>query len=140
VLAAALAGELLSTPGRRRAACLLAAPLVTACFLLTAAFPNRVVTVAALVVWGAAATGFSIVAMSLRQTTVPDLLLGRVTSIHRFLCWGALPLGAVTAGLVADHGGPRGVMLTAGLVVACGSVLAAPGLLRVPGQEFAIPG
>jgi hypothetical protein len=34
----------------------------------------------------------NVVAVSLRQLVTPEVMLGRVTSIHRFLCWGALPL------------------------------------------------
>jgi MFS family permease len=137
ILAAASAGELLSTAGRRRAACLLTAPVVAVCFIATAAFPVLPVAVVALVVWGAAATTFSIVAVSLRQSVVPDRLLGRVTSIHRFLCWGALPLGALAAGLIADYAGLRAVLLAGGLVIAAGLAVAGPSLARVPTQEFA---
>ncbi|RKN08710.1 MFS transporter [Streptomyces radicis] len=53
------------------------------------------------------ATGFGVVlwnvtTVSLRQTIIPDHLLGRVNSVYRLLGWGAMPLGILAlGGLVA---------------------------------------
>jgi MFS family permease len=52
-------------------------------------------------------------ATSLRQTIVPDQLLGRVNAANHFLSLGMLPLGAVTAGLLADNIGARATLLLA---------------------------
>lgn len=43
----------------------------------------------------------NVVAASLRQTSVPSELLGRVTSAYRMIGLGAIPLGALTGGLAA---------------------------------------
>jgi hypothetical protein len=50
---------------------------------------------------------------SLRQTVVPDQLLGRANAANHFLSLGMLPLGAITAGLLADNIGARATLLLA---------------------------
>ncbi|NUT93069.1 MAG: MFS transporter [Saccharothrix sp.] len=57
-------------------------------------------------------TGFTVmvrnvVHVSLRQTATPDRLLGRVGGAHRLVTYGAIPLGALAGGLVADAFGLR---------------------------------
>lgn len=42
-----------------------------------------------------------------RQATTPEHLLGRVNASFRFLAWGALPLGALLGGLLAQDIGVR---------------------------------
>jgi MFS family permease len=66
---------------------------------------------------------------TLRQTTVPDHLRGRVNASYRLISWGALPVGAVLGGLLADHLGAHTAMLigaagiaTATLWVACSPI------------------
>ena len=44
----------------------------------------------------------NVVVAGLRQTAIPDHLLGRVTSVYRLFGLGALPLGGVFGGVVAD--------------------------------------
>jgi hypothetical protein len=132
VLGAALGGELLSTAARRRVVLLATGPVITACFWAIAAFPTPGVTAAALVVWGGLATMFSIVTLSWRQSVAPEHVLGRLTSIHRFLCWGALPVGAWTAGVVADSAGLGAVPAACALVVGLGTVTLLPAMARVP--------
>ncbi|KUL21346.1 MFS transporter [Streptomyces regalis] len=60
------------------------------------------------------ATGFStgvvvlsIVTRTHRQTVTPAELLPRVMATVRFVSWGAVPVGALTAGLLATAAGPR---------------------------------
>ena len=48
---------------------------------------------------------------SLRQALTPDHLQGRVTASHRFLVYGAYPIGALLGGVVASHLGLRGTIL-----------------------------
>jgi MFS family permease len=43
---------------------------------------------------------WNIITVSLRQTIIPDHLLGRVNSVYRFFGWGMMPIGAATGGLV----------------------------------------
>jgi MFS family permease len=52
---------------------------------------------------------WNVITVSLRQSIIPDHLLGRVNSVYRFFAWGSIPIGALLGGLittVAD--GPLG--------------------------------
>jgi len=44
-------------------------------------------------------TVWNVVTVSLRQTIIPDRLLGRVNSVYRFFAWGMIPVGAALGGL-----------------------------------------
>ncbi|MUN37331.1 MFS transporter [Actinomadura litoris] len=50
---------------------------------------------------------WNVTVRTLRQRLTPDELLGRVGGASRTLGWGAVPLGAALAGLVAETTGPR---------------------------------
>jgi len=39
-------------------------------------------------------TLWNVITVSLRQTIIPDHLLGRVNSVYRFFAWGMMPIGA----------------------------------------------
>ena len=43
---------------------------------------------------------WNVITVSLRQTLIPDRLLGRVNSVYRFLGWGIMPIGSVLGGVV----------------------------------------
>ncbi len=43
---------------------------------------------------------WNVVAVPLRQRMVPPELLGRVNSVYRFISWGVIPLGAISAGVM----------------------------------------
>ena len=43
---------------------------------------------------------WNVITVSLRQTIIPDRLLGRVNSVYRFFGWGMMPLGAAAGGAV----------------------------------------
>lgn len=45
-------------------------------------------------------TLWSVVTLSLRQAVIPPALLGRVNSAHRFVGWGAIPVGAAIGGAI----------------------------------------
>ena len=64
---------------------------------------------------------YSINATSLRQAITPDHLLGRVSSADHLLFWGALPLGALAGGAIAQTIGIRQTMLigTLGYALSC---------------------
>ena len=47
----------------------------------------------AIIVW-------NVITVSLRQTIIPEHLLGRVNSVYRFFGWGMMPIGAGLAGLI----------------------------------------
>ncbi len=44
----------------------------------------------------------NVILISLRQTIIPDHLLGRVTSAYRLFALGALPIGALFGGSLAQ--------------------------------------
>lgn len=43
---------------------------------------------------------WNVITVSLRQTLIPDRLLGRVNSVYRFLGWGMMPVGAALGGAI----------------------------------------
>ncbi len=43
---------------------------------------------------------WNVITVSLRQTVIPDRLLGRVNSVYRFFGWGMMPVGALLGGVV----------------------------------------
>lgn len=43
---------------------------------------------------------WNVITVSLRQTIIPDDLLGRVNSVYRFMAWGMMPVGLLVGGLV----------------------------------------
>ncbi|WP_229795638.1 MFS transporter [Saccharothrix coeruleofusca] len=59
---------------------------------------------------------WNVVALSLRQRTTPDRLLGRVTSGSRLLLWGSLPLGAAAGGVLGQAFGLRAVFAASALL------------------------
>lgn len=54
----------------------------------------------------------SITTRTYRQTQSPPELLSRVMATVRFVSWGAMPLGALTAGLLATHLGAHTALWT----------------------------
>ncbi|MEO1062368.1 MAG: MFS transporter [Actinomycetota bacterium] len=78
-----------------------------------------------------AASGFfavmwNVVTVSLRQTIIPDELLGRVNSVYRFLGWGGMPIGALIGGVLADAYGLRAPFYVGGAFLVVASIIAAP--------------
>jgi MFS family permease len=57
----------------------------------------------------------SVVALSLRQTAVPDELRGRVGNLFRTCVWGAIPIGAIAGGAVAEVVGLRATFIIPGV-------------------------
>ena len=41
---------------------------------------------------------WNVITVSLRQTIIPDHLLGRVNSVYRFFAWGMMPIGSIIGG------------------------------------------
>lgn len=60
------------------------------------------------VVWVMFAVGtftavlWNVITVSLRQTIIPDHLLGRVNSVYRFFGWGMMPIGLLLGGLLVS--------------------------------------
>ena len=77
---------------------------------------------------------WNVITVSLRQTVIPDELLGRVNSVYRFFAWGMIPIGAFAAGAlvsVAEGFTTRDMALRLPWLVA--------GLLHLPLFLFARP-
>ena len=64
---------------------------------------------------------FSVVARVYRQVESPPELLGRVTSVIRFVSWGVAPIGAFIGGVLGQAMGNR-----AALWVVCAALVTAP--------------
>lgn len=97
---------------------------------------------------GAGSSLWVITAATIRQQLTPSWLLGRVYSTSRVISWGAVPIGAALAGLLASSWGLRGAfgILSA---VACTALVAfailrgrftsvdGPDPIRIPDQSAA---
>ena len=73
-------------------------------------------TAATAVVW-------NVITVSLRQSLIPDGLLGRVNSVYRFLGWGMMPIGSILGGLIVAWLDPvvgRELALRAPFLIAAG--------------------
>lgn len=81
--------------------------------------------------FGFATMTWSVLTASVRQTVVPDQLLGRISSVHRFLSWGSLPLGSLLGGLLAASFGLRVPFVAGGLAVVLVALVTVRTLLSV---------
>lgn len=77
---------------------------------------------------GAGAALYDILAQSLRQSTVPDRLLGRVIATSRLVSLGAVPLGGLLGGLLAQQLGLQSPFLLGGAVLALTAIVASRAL------------
>jgi predicted MFS family arabinose efflux permease len=113
-----------------------AAALISGLGLLVAARTTTIAVAAACFFLEAFAVGVaSVVNAGLRQTAIPDALLGRVGNLFRSVIWSAIPAGTLVGGVLATAMGLRAPLLAAGflqLVVAAvaadrlGAVLPSP--------------
>jgi MFS family permease len=86
-------------------------------FLVPALWSEPIPVALALALGGWGGLVWNVVTVSLRQSLVPDRLLGRVNSAYRMIGWGTMPVGALLGGLVADAFGLEAPFLVAGVVV-----------------------
>jgi len=56
------------------------------------------------VIFSFTAVIWNVITVSLRQTVIPDRLLGRVNSVYRFFGWGSMPIGSFLGGLLVTVG------------------------------------
>jgi hypothetical protein len=136
-LAGGLGASRLTGPRTRRAICLAAAPVTAVLLFAIAGYVSYLGAAISLMISGLAVTMSNVVAISLRQSLIPAALIGRVTSVHRVLCWGVLPLGAALSGLAGQLFGVRAAIAASGAAVLVVAALALPGFLRVPSREYA---
>ncbi len=110
---------------------LLCAAMVSgAAYLLMAVAHSWLLAGAAFAMVGFAVAAGSVVAISLRQLLTPAELMGRVGSAWRGIVWGAAPVGALAAGVVAVFGGLRLPLVVAGVAQCAVAVLLARPLIR----------
>lgn len=102
-------------------------------WFLAVAVPSAPVVCIALIYGGAAAMLWNLTVVSYRQTTIPREIFGRVVAAHRWVTYGALPIGSVVAGLVAGLAGPVWVFVTAGLLTTVGGLPLAARKLSLAG-------
>ena len=83
---------------------------------------------------------YTVNALSLRQTIVPDAALGRVTATFRVLNTGVVPLGSLTGGFLGGVIGlaPTLAFAELGMFVAVGWLLASP-IRRIQSSEAVPP-
>ncbi|SDW62262.1 Fucose permease [Saccharopolyspora shandongensis] len=82
-------------------------------------------------VMGLGAGAWNVLSAANRQRLTPRRMMGRVTSAHRVLAWGLMPLGAALAGPLAEVTSLRAVILGAALLTAAVAIAAAPRLRGV---------
>ena len=78
--------------------------------------------VAGMLIAGAGNMSWNITAASVTQAITPNRLLGRVNATDRFLTWGALPLGSLLGGWLAELWGLRQALILSGSGVFLGAL------------------
>jgi MFS family permease len=102
----------------REGALVATAVLITASETALAAVPSVYAAGAALTVFACGTVTWNVVVVVLRQTLVPQHLLGRANSVYRLVAWGGLPIGAAAGGIVAAEVGTRAVFGSGAVVMA----------------------
>lgn len=126
----------LTAPALRRWTVIFAGPSASTSLAALAMSNSPLFVFACLAVFGFFVTVFNVVAVSLRQALTPNSLMGRVTSVHRVFCWGALPLGALYAGIAGELFSTRTGIVSAGLTAGFLCVFALPRLLHAAVSAF----
>lgn len=95
-------------------------------YLAIAMFQNVWVVGVVMIVVGFGFTLGNVVAITVRQTVVPDGMLGRVTSVYRLIAIGAAPIGALAGGLIARAFGLSAPFWAAGALMTLLALAVAP--------------
>ena len=95
---------------------LIAAAVFGLAALVPALWANTIAVGISFAVSAAFGTIWNIITVSMRQTIVPEELLGRVNSAYRLLGWGTMPIGAAVGGVLADGFGLRAPFLVTGIL------------------------
>ncbi|MER7848898.1 MFS transporter [Kitasatospora sp. NPDC096077] len=80
--------------------------------------------VTAMVLGGGSSMIWNVVQISLRQSATPDHLVGRINGVHKLVTWGAMPIGAMIGGVIAEIAGLRAPFLVAGSTITLVAVAA----------------
>ncbi|MEU6954651.1 MFS transporter [Streptomyces sp. NPDC045714] len=117
VLASRFAPALTERLGRE-GALVATAVLITTSETVLAAVPSMYAAGVALAIFACGTVTWNVVVVVLRQTLVPQHLLGRANSVYRLVAWGGLPVGAAAGGFVAAEVGTRAVFGAGAVVMA----------------------
>jgi hypothetical protein len=101
----------------RRRIILWTAPVMGVCFATVGIVPDRAGAFAMMITFGLVISVFRVLAASPRPAHTPAGTLGRVLGVHRVLCWGALPVGALGSGAIGSAFGLRSAFALAGATV-----------------------
>jgi MFS family permease len=129
VLAVRFAPALTERLGRE-GALVATAVLITVSETMLAAVPSVYAAGAALMIFACGTVTWNVVVVVLRQTLVPQHLLGRANSVYRLVAWGGLPIGAAAGGIVAAEVGTRAVFGAGAVVMAVVAVALLVGARR----------
>jgi predicted MFS family arabinose efflux permease len=100
--------------------------LTSAAFIVMGITDKTPLVMAMLAVNSFAISHATTLILALRQSLVPDDLLGRVTSVYRFIAIGAAPLGSLTAGLLARSFSLTTPYWTGGIIILVAALVAYP--------------
>ena len=103
--------------------------------VLFAASRSFTLSMAILALTGCAMITNNALTNTLLQTLVPDALRGRVMGFYSFVFVGLAPLGALAAGVIAEHYGAPTAVASGGIVTALSMAIAA---WRVPALRSAV--
>lgn len=134
IFTGAAAGSLLGTVVATRviarlgpATALMGAVFLSAMSYLVIALTSSPVLVGIMfAVSGLTSVVWNVITVSLRQSIIPDALLGRVNSVYRFLGWGTMPIGAAVGGALAKGFGLRAPFFASAGILAIMGVVALP--------------
>lgn len=100
-----LAGRVVRTIGRANSLFLLVL-VQTAVFAVTGLASDAFLVGGVMSLMGFVVVLWNVTTVTMRQTLIPDRLLGRVNSVYRLLGWGTIPLGAALGGLLVTVAEP----------------------------------
>ncbi|MFB7512268.1 MFS transporter [Streptomyces sp. NPDC056144] len=129
VLASRFAPALVERLGRE-GALVATAVLIATSETVLATVPSAYAAGAALAIFACGTVTWNVVVVVLRQTLVPQHLLGRANSVYRLIAWGGLPIGAALGGVLAAEIGTRAVFASAAVAMAVVGVALVAGARR----------
>lgn len=95
-------------------------------FLIIGLTSSPIVVGVVFVMEGIVTVVWNVITVSMRQSIIPDRLLGRVNSVYRLLGWGMMPIGAALGGVLASNFGLRAPYLAAAGVLGAATLFAIP--------------
>jgi MFS family permease len=95
-------------------------------FLFIGLTSSPIVVGLVFVMEGVVTVVWNVITVSMRQSIIPDRLLGRVNSVYRLLGWGMMPIGAALGGFLASTYGLRAPYFAAAGVLGAATILAIP--------------